>query len=124
MSFSIVDFGLAMICLVVAAGQSNATYDAVVKGMSCKQQSSGQLDCEYSVGRSLRFAIAGVGQSDAAVTFYKVDWDGDYFASVGVSRGCVIVKPASSNRLGSTAMAFVSSRTGKVFRDIRACEGR
>ena len=47
------------------ADKPNSTYDAIVKGMACKQQPSGEMDCAYEVGKSLHFAIAGVGQPDA-----------------------------------------------------------
>jgi hypothetical protein len=95
-----------------------STYDAVVRGMSCKQQATGQLDCDYSVGHSLRFAIMGVGQPDAGITFFKVDFDGDYYATVGVLHGCVIVKPARGDLL---SLAFVSPQNGRVYRDWPSC---
>lgn len=102
-------------------GDPNPTYDAVVRGMVCTQQPNGQLDCEYKVGRSLRFAIAGVGQDDAAITFFKVDFDGDYYASVGVLHGCVVVKPSHPTVEEGIQLAFVSPRNGKVYKDWRSC---
>lgn len=97
---------------------------AVAKGTSC-QRSEGfaQLDCEYRVGKGLYFSIAGVGRDDAAVTFFKVDWDADYYATVGVGRGhqCVIVKAGAKTRF-PLAMAFVSPRSGKVFDNWQACD--
>jgi hypothetical protein len=101
--------------------QSNPTYDAVVKGMRCAQQRSGQMDCEYHVGRTLRLEIAGVGQLEAAITFYKVDFDGDFYASVGVKHGCVIVKPANLPPEQLAQFAFISPKNGKVYRDWPAC---
>jgi hypothetical protein len=104
-----------------AFGQS--TYDVVVSGMRCAQQSSGQLDCEFHVGRSLRFVIAGVGQNDAAITFFKVDFDGDFYASVGLLHGCVIVKPARPDPAqGLPTFAFVSPKNGRVYRDWQSCQ--
>lgn len=103
---------------------ANPVVQAVVRGMSCKQSAiSGQLECEYRVGTGLHFAIAGVGHADAAVTFYKVDWDADYYATVGVGRGhqCVVVK-ATSHAAAGASMAFVSPRTGRVFGDWKACD--
>jgi len=101
----------------------NPTVQAVVAGMSCKQQERvQQLDCEYRVGMSLRFAIAGVGQPDAAVTFFKVDWDADYYASVGLAAGhrCVIVKPGAK-AFDRLQMAFVAPENGKVYGDWQSC---
>lgn len=90
--------------------------------MSCKQQSGGQLDCDYKVGQALRFTIAGVGQEDAAITFFRVDQRGDYYASVGVLHGCVIVKPGEKNTDRTFPMAFVSPQNGKVYRDWQSCD--
>lgn len=103
-----------------AAAQS--TYDAVVAGMRCARQTSGQMDCEFHVGRSLRFVIAAVGHADAAITFMKVDFEGDYYASVGVLHGCVIVKPAHPDvAAGTWDLAFVSPRTGRVYHTWQTC---
>ncbi len=104
-----------------AYAQANPTYDAVVKGLKCTQQRSGQLDCEYRVGRSLRLEIAGVGQSDAAITFYKVDFDGDFYATVGVLHGCVVVKPAHHPPGQFSQFAFISPKDGKVYLDWETC---
>lgn len=98
----------------------NTTYDAVLDGMSCKQQQSGQMDCEYKVGRSLRFVIAGIGQPDVAITFYKADADGDYYASFAVLHGCVVVKPTRLSA-DTTMFAFVSPRDGKTYRNWPSC---
>jgi hypothetical protein len=98
----------------------NTTYDAVLEGMSCKQRQSGEMDCEYKVGRTLRFLIAGVGQPDVAITFFKTDVDGDYYASFAVLHGCVVVKPTRSTS-DTTILAFVSPRDGKTYRNWPAC---
>ncbi len=108
----------------------NETYDAVLEGMACKQQKTGQMDCEYRVGRALRFVIAGVGQEDVAVNFFEVDPAADYYAGVVLLHGCVVVKPlrpadaarVSAPRSDSVAtFAFVSPRNGKVFRTWPMC---
>jgi hypothetical protein len=129
---------LVIAAVVVLSGQANAqsatrpTYEAVVKGMSCKQQTSlsvTQLDCEYRVGRSLEFVIAGVGQRDAAITIVRSSgYEADYYASIGVAHGCVIVKPGTlareaAFRRGLDAdMAFVSPKTGKVYKAWQDCD--
>lgn len=98
----------------------NPTYDAVLEGMSCRQRQSGEMDCEYKVGRSLRFLIAGVGQPDVAISFFKADVDGDYYASFAVLHGCVVVKPTKVSA-DSAMFAFVSPRDGKTYRNWPTC---
>lgn len=99
----------------------NKTYDAIIHGMSCKQQSSGRMDCEYRVGKSLRFTIAGVGQPDVVVNFFKVDVDEDFYASVAPLHGCVVVRPASARSDSTTQIAFVSPQDGKIYRNWNTC---
>jgi hypothetical protein len=86
------------------------------------------MDCEYKVGVGLHFVIAGVGQADAGVTFYKVDWDSDYYATFGLLHGCVIVKPGKRildhlqpGDPSGFSMAFVSPQNGKVYSDWQSC---
>jgi len=109
--------------LAASAGTANAnkTYDAVVLGMSCKQQRSGRMDCEYKVGKSLRFQIAGVGQRDVLINFFKVDVDEDYFASVASLHGCVMVTSAAARSDSSSSVAFVSPQDGKIYRNWNTC---
>jgi hypothetical protein len=108
--------------LAQKADRPNPTYDAVVKGMSCKQRQTGEMDCEYQVGQSLRFGISGVSQPDAAVMFYKVDAADEYYAGVIALHGCVVIRPARSAGADSVArFAFVSPRDGKVYRDWQSC---
>lgn len=116
----------------VTSAQEAPTYDAVVAGMSCKQsalQGERQLDCEYKVGRGLQFTIAGVGQSDAAITVAKASgYDSDFYFTFGVMHGCVIVKPGTSTRDAALKagvrpdMAFVSPKTGKVYKTWPECQ--
>lgn len=97
----------------------NKTYDAVIEGMTCRQQASGRLDCSYRVGDAVRFAITGVGQDDAVVHFLKVDSTGGYVAGFAALHGCVVVKPTGADSLA--ALAFVSPRDGRVFRAWQLC---
>lgn len=102
----------------LTAQEANPVVQAVTAGMVCKQnEGSRELDCEYRVGRDLYFTIAGVGASDAGITFMKVNYDGDYYATVGVLHGCVIVKQGkrTPETLQLPQFAFVSPRTGKVY---------
>ena len=99
----------------------NPTYDVTIEGMSCRQQPSGRLDCEYRVGGSLRFVIAGVGQDDVAVSFFRVDSIGDYYAGYAALHGCVVIKPTRQVRDSVASFAFVSPRDGKVYRSWQNC---
>lgn len=97
------------------------TYDAVVAGMSCRQQVSGRLDCAYEVAESLGIVITGVGQEDAVVTFTRVDSTAGYVAGFAALHGCVIVRPARARPDSLPALAFVSPRDGKVYRTWQHC---
>jgi hypothetical protein len=117
-------------CILVLSGSTHAAatgstsqsaYDATVSGKSCAEQTNQQTDCEYRVGRNLYFTITGVGQSYVGVTFLKVDFDGDYFASLGLLHGCVIVKPGRA--LPKVLdMAFVSPKNGNVYKTWQECQ--
>ena len=114
---------LITVATVHAAPGRSSTYDAIITGMKCKQNSMGSLECDYHAGRSLYFNIAGVGDKDASITFFASSFEGDYYGSVGVLHGCVIVKPGKA--LEGTAMfdfAFVSPRNGKVYMDWQSCQ--
>jgi hypothetical protein len=108
-------------------GQTSSTYDAVVRGMVCKQSTlpsvPQQLDCQYRVGRDLEFAVTGVGQRDAAITIVRAaGYGGDYYASIGLLHGCIIVKPGTRSASSVEAgMAFVSPKTGKVYKTWEEC---
>jgi hypothetical protein len=110
----------------MSAAARSATYDAVLDGMSCRQHTSGRMDCEFRVGRGLQFAVNGVGQEDVVITFVQADTAGDYTASVVPLHGCVVVKPIPSASQPATAdsvatFAFVSPKTGKVYRTWATC---
>lgn len=116
-------FALLILLLPITAW-SDGTYDATVAGRNCRDFHQ-QLSCEYRVGKSLHFEIAGIGDPDTAVTFYKVDWDGDYYATWGLLHGCVIVKAGAKARDPSPVnTAFVSPLNGKVYRTWQACSQR
>lgn len=124
--------GLAALLMSSGVAASD-TYDDVVAGTKCSQsqpayQRSSQMDCEFKVGRSLYFEVAGVGQPDVAFTVYKADIDGDYYASFPLSgkvHDCAIIKPGRkavrANIVPSLDVAFVSGRTGRVFRTWEEC---
>jgi hypothetical protein len=99
------------------------TYEAVIQGMSCKQQSSGRLDCEYKVGKSLWFHISGVGQSDVVINFFRVNLEEDFVASVAPLHGCVVVRPSASPD-SVASLAFVSPVDGKIYRTWNSCASK
>ncbi len=102
---------------------ADQTYDDVIKGKSCKESGSQRLDCTYRVGRDLYIAIAGIGMPDTGINFYASSLEGDFYASVGLLHGCIIVTPgklAESNEDGD--YAFISPKNGKVYKDWRSCK--
>jgi hypothetical protein len=100
---------------------ANRTYDAVVQGMSCKQQPSGRMDCDYKVGKSLRFSVSGVGQQDVVINFLKVDSDEDFVASIAPLHGCIVVRATHTRSDSTTSLAFVSPQDGKIYRNWNTC---
>ena len=104
--------------------QSVTTYEDVKAGMKCTQNSGGDMECNYHVGHSLHFGVVGIGKADASIYFYSASSEGDYFAVMGLSHGCVIVRPGKASGQGrSLDMAFVSPRNGKVYGSWQACHG-
>ena len=117
--------------------QERDTYTLTVAGMKCTQSEPGyqrlpQTECAYAVGKGLRFSLVGIGQPDATWTVMKSDFDSDFFISFPFGKtadthDCAIVKPGRTriDRTNDMAdYAFVSPRTGKVFREWRDCKGR
>ena len=120
---------LVMVALLAAPPshitvQARTTYDDVVAGMRCSQNRNGDLECDYRVGRSLHFAIVAPGKPDGSIYFYSASFEGDYFAVVSISpgHGCVVVRPGKSANQGRQLdLAFVSPRSGKVYRTWQDC---
>ena len=112
---------LSLLFPVVAFGQS--TFELTVKGKSCSEQKSQQVDCDYKIGADFWLSIAGVGNSDAGVTFMKSDFKGKYYGTFALTHGCVVVKTGTANKTGSPLdLAFISPRNGKVYRDWQSCQ--
>jgi len=112
---------LSGLALLVLSSSHASTFDAVLAGKKCAERDSQQLDCDYRVGKDLWITLAGIGQSDTAVTFMKANFNGDYYATFGLMHGCVIVKPGEKTQTLAD-FAFISPRTGKVFRSWRECQ--
>lgn len=104
-----------------AVTPARSTYDAVVAGMTCRQQTNGRLDCHYVIGESLQIRITGVGQEDAVVNFQKVDSTAGYVAGFAALHGCVMIRPAKARPDSLVALAFVSPRDGRVYRTWQHC---
>lgn len=126
-------FGLLIGALFAAAlwstpTQSRTTYEDVVTGMRCYQNQMDDLECDYRVGRSLHFGIVAPGKPDGSIYFYSASFEGDYFAVVSISpgHGCVVVRPGkSATQERQLDLAFVSPRSGKVYRTWQDCaEGK
>ncbi len=109
---------------------AQSTYELVLAGKSCEEGVSQGIDCEYKVGRSLYFSIDGIGMPDTGITFMKSSFDGDFYASYGLSHGCVIVKRGSEGTTSSaingpgsmTDYAFVSPKNGKLYATWEECK--
>jgi hypothetical protein len=132
--------GMTLLSPTVATGQqtlpvpartATAAYDALLEGMACRQQKSGRMDCEFRVGSATRFVVAGVGQEDVTVSFVQADSAGEFVAGIVPLHGCIVVKPSNTGeatRLARipvadsvTTFAFVSPKTGKVYRTWASC---
>lgn len=113
---------VAIGCLFVSLPAAALTYEVVVASKRCTESQSQQLECNYQIGRDLWITVSGIGQKDGAVTFMKANFDGDYYGTFGVMHQCVIVKPGKKIA-DFVDYAFISPRTGKVFRTWQECQG-
>ena len=116
--------GTAVLSVQSSTSQRSSTFDVVEKARACSRSTIDpeQTDCEYRVGKALRFSIAGVGAVDAGIVFAKSDIDGDYYAAFGLQHRCVIVWPGAAAVSSKVAdLAFVSPVNGRVYRDWSSC---
>lgn len=121
--------GLFLLTALPANGEMS-TYELVLKGKRCQERENQMLDCDYRIGKTLHISIAGIGLPDTSVTFMKSDYDGDFYATMGVLHGCVIVKrgpkdspPNVLDGPGSLFdFAFISPRSGKVYKGWQECQ--
>ena len=104
----------------VVSGQERSTYDVVRAGMACRQNSLGDVECEYRVGESLHFVVAGIGEPDAGISILESSSRGDYYAKFGLLHQCVIVSPGERGP-APLDVVFVSPSTGKIHRDWTTC---
>ncbi len=112
------------------ATQRETTFDVVEKARVCTPShvlgDAREVDCDFRVGRSFRFSIAGVGSRGGYIAFKKSDIDGDYYGTVGLVVSCVTVRPGSATVKGEpwrvADWAFVSSVDGRVYHNWPACQ--
>lgn len=104
-------------------GLAQSTYEAVLKGKSCSEQTSQQIDCDYKIGNDFWLSIAAVGQPIATIHFMKSDYNGMYYGSYGGLHGCAMVhRGRLSQPSDPLDIAYVSKKNGKVYQDWSSCQ--
>ena len=106
------------------------TYEVVLEGKSCRAVSTQSIECRYTAGKDLQFTIARIREAEASLSLLHSDRQGDFYADVGVYAGCIRVTRGAvldANaftivREGATDVAFVSIRTGAVYRNAEDCQ--
>lgn len=108
----------------VAASQT--AFEAATKGASCTQNAQGTRLCRFEIGADLVITITAVGETDAGVSILRSDFDGDFFARMALQHRCVIVsggmKAPEATKTPGGYLAFISPRTGLVYRSWQECE--
>ena len=107
---------LLLLISQACSAEAPSTYELLLRAKACSN-SSNQINCKYQLGKSFSMEIAGVGQNDTSINFFKSDFDGEFYGKVGVLHGCAIV--ARSNLISD--MAFVSPKNGKVYKTWPEC---
>ena len=111
------------IILLLFASQSaiasDGTYNAVVKGKKCYENSNHDLECSYKVGKTLHIVIAGIGSPNTGVYFLKSDSHGDYYGLTGPLYGwCIMVHSVKDG----FDFAYISPKNGKVYKSGPECK--
>lgn len=107
--------------------KDGTTFDAVQNGRVCapSQDDPRRVDCDFQVGRSLRFIVIGVGLPEGGLDFVKADYEGDYYGSTGFASRCVIISPGAATTKDQPSrakdLAYVSPVDGRVYRDLPSC---
>ena len=115
---------IGLLTLTASPVQADTSlYELALKGKQCEESHAQVLGCEYRIGKTLHISIDGIGQTDTGITFMKSDSKGDFYAAFGVLHGCVIVKRNLDllNSQNAFDFAFISPRTGKVYRTWLEC---
>ena len=112
---------IVFLSILFSAQAFGGTYEIAVKGKKCAEKQNQQIECEYKIGNDLHITISGIGQADTGITFVKSNFDGDYYATYGLLHLCIIVKPGMKIE-NFIDYAFISPRTGKVFKTWQSCQ--
>ncbi len=120
--------GVAVVLLVgglsSAAQPQETLFDVVSRSKRCHvQEVTGSIQCNYKIGKDLQISIPGVGEADVGVNFERSNHNGDFYASVGMQHGCVVVKPGEKSAF-VLQYAFISPVNGKVYRTWEECQRR
>lgn len=108
------------------AVEAQTAFEATSKGARCTQNSQGTRLCRFEVGADLIVSITAVGEPDAGISFLRSNIEGDFFARTAIQHHCVIVsagmKAPNAAKAPGGDLAFVSPRTGRVYRTWQECE--
>lgn len=83
-----------------------------------------ETQCTFRAGKDLQFTISGIGKLSGGIVFERSFHEGDYYASIGLLHGCVIVHNGKAKPPILTEIAFVSPRSGKVYLSWQECKGK
>lgn len=114
---------IMIVFLIISfSGQAfGGTYENTVKGKKCSEKQNQQIECDYKIGNDLNITISGIGQTDTGITFMKSNYDGDFYATYALLHSCIIIKPGKKIEKFMD-YAFISPRTGKVFKTWQSCQ--
>jgi hypothetical protein len=108
------------------AARAQTAFEATVKGARCTQNSQGSRLCRFEVGADLIVSITAVGEPDAGISFLRSNIEGEFFARTAIQHDCVIVsagvKAPNAAKAAGGDLAFISPRTGRVYRTWQECE--
>ena len=125
---------IALFCCS-SAGEASTAYEDALAGKKCKIREFDQvISCEYKVGKDLEFWIYGIGGLPS-ITFVKSNYQGDYYAVLNMGDGCITIRHGQSTdqemspleeldavQSALTDRAFVSPKSGKVYKDWKSCQ--
>ena len=104
----------------------DATHKAFGDNPLCGDKLALHVRVKSGAVDDLRFTIAGVGQELASISFERSNEAGQYFAKMQMRSGCILVATGRANKVDQieAGYAFISPRSGKVFRSGEECRGR
>lgn len=79
-------------------------------------------ECTFREGRDLQITLSGLGEPNGGIVFEKSSFEGDYYASIGLAHGCVIVQNGKARKTDLTEVAFIHPRTAKVYESWKECK--